>query len=314
MMSNTNEHLASRLAGVTAVPVTPFQENGSTVSIGTIHELVRRMDSTGVHCLAALGNTAEIFQLSDDERADVLAAVAEARQDMVIIAGVAGHLSSVIRQCVKVSQLGYDAVMIHEPLDPLSSSAGITKYMVRIADESPLPVIPYLRTKRMTMSAVRSLVTHQKVVGVKYALTDVASIAQLLSDPAPRGACTWICGAAESMVPVYMANGVTGFTSGLANIRPDLVVALWEAAAQGRLTEFQELYALLLPLELLRVRNDGRHNISVIKYALESQGYEIGEVRPPCENLDQATVEELLAIMTSWDEAADISGRSSRTA
>ena len=77
-------------------------------------------------------------------------------------------------------------------------------------------------------------------------------------------ACTWVCGLAESMVSRCAASGVVGFTSGLANLRPDLALAVWEASRDGDLDALAARVAPpILPFETMRTRAGGRHNVAV---------------------------------------------------
>jgi hypothetical protein len=57
----------------------------------------------------------------------------------------------------------------------------------------------------------------------------------------------------------------------------------------------------VLPFELLRSRDGGRHNVAVVKAALAWQGIDTGGVRPPCVPLDADSWKQLLSILESWD-------------
>jgi dihydrodipicolinate synthase/N-acetylneuraminate lyase len=65
---------AAALAGVTCVLVTPFRDRVGAPDAAALERLVRHVDGAGVQAITALGNTAEVFQLSAPERRTVLEA------------------------------------------------------------------------------------------------------------------------------------------------------------------------------------------------------------------------------------------------
>ena len=107
--------------------------------------LVRRLDRAGIHAVAALGNTAEVYQLGHGQRSDLLRAAAEGRSGAALVAGMTGGISSVLKQAELAANLGYDAVMLHDPVDPFPFDAGLGIYVHAVADASPLPVVACVR-------------------------------------------------------------------------------------------------------------------------------------------------------------------------
>ena len=83
---------ARKLTGVTAVLVTPYRDG--RVDERLAETLARDVGSSGVHAIAALGNTAEVFQLTRDEQRAYLRAVARADAPALRIAGFAGAARS----------------------------------------------------------------------------------------------------------------------------------------------------------------------------------------------------------------------------
>jgi dihydrodipicolinate synthase/N-acetylneuraminate lyase len=66
------------LAGVSAIPVTPFAPDGA-VDLSIYERLVARVVAAGVSVVTANGNTGEFYSLTEDERrAAIEAAVAGA--------------------------------------------------------------------------------------------------------------------------------------------------------------------------------------------------------------------------------------------
>jgi len=306
-MSSTEESLATALGGVACVLVAPFRPSGE-VDVGAAETLVRKVDEAGIQALTMLGNTAEVFQLTGSERRELLAATAAGRERATLLAGIAGPQAEALSLAEHAAELGYDAVMLHDPPDPLAGERGLVGLVGEFADRSPLPVVLYVRTPRLGRAALAELVGHPRVAAVKYARADLATLSALLHDPASRDACTWICGLAESMVAPMRGLGVVGFTSGLANVRPDLAFGVWEASRTGDLEALDAALGPILPFEAMRTRAAGRHNVSVVKAALAESDFAAGEVRRPCEPLGEAELRELRVVLAGLPAARAASG------
>jgi 4-hydroxy-tetrahydrodipicolinate synthase len=110
----------------------------------------------------------------------------------------------------------------------------------------------------------------------------------------------WVCGLAELWVPAFAHLGIRGFTSGLANVEPALALALLAAVERGDSAAVDELLALVLPFELLRSRDQGRHNVAVVKEALAGAGLAKPDVRPPAVRLDGPAKAELAVVLDRW--------------
>jgi 4-hydroxy-tetrahydrodipicolinate synthase len=291
--------LTKALSGVVAVVIAPFQGATGPFDASRCRELTRRIVSAGVPAVTALGNTAEVFQLDEAERTRMLRAVAEGSDGAARIAGLAGSAADVLRSADIAAAAGYDAVMFHEPADPLTDGSGIHAYLTYLADRSPLPVVLYVRSGRLSTTAVANLATHPAVAGIKYAVSDLDALRRLITGSAD---CVWINGAAESQVPATAALGIRGFTSGLANVRPDLALAVHRAATTGATNTLAELLPPIIAFEKLRNRDGGRHNVSVVKQALRLSGLDVGDVRPPSM---PAPPDQVAAIMARFPAPAE---------
>lgn len=280
--------LKQALRGVTCVLITPYRDGVVDVDKALMSSLTSSIANEGIHSLTALGNTAEVHQLDWCEREAVLRSVAAGGEETTLIAGVTGPFPSLIRQATLSAELGYDALMLHEPADPFGDTHGLLAYYQAVCDESPLPVVLYLRTSLLDVSDLTRLIEHPAVVGVKYARPDLEPLSALREADGSAG-CVWINGAAEAWVAEWSRLGVTGFTSGLANAMPTVSLAIHEAAAEGAPERLSHLIDLVRPLEELRTRNRSRNNVAVIKELLRLNGLSVGEVRPPHMPLDSAT-------------------------
>ncbi|MDF2561292.1 MAG: dihydrodipicolinate synthase family protein [Microbacterium sp.] len=289
-----------RLTGVTAVLVTPYRD--ARVDEQLTETLTREIGSSGVHAIAALGNTAEVFQLTRDEQRAYLRAVARADAPALRIAGFAGAASSVLDEIDYAASLGYDAAMLHEPADPFGDSEGVLTYYLSIAARSALPVVLYLRSPRLDVESLRRVAADPTIVGVKFARSDADTLAQLLGTEAGT-ACTWVNGGAESKATEFLALGLTGFTSGIANVRPDLALAVHAALLARDPVALELALQLVAPVERIRAAGNGKFNVAVLKELFRLQGTDVGDVRPPHSPLSEEAAAELHRAVAQWPAA-----------
>ncbi|MEQ7124179.1 dihydrodipicolinate synthase family protein [Actinopolymorpha sp. B11F2] len=294
-----------RMDGVVAVLVTPYLDGTRAVDEPAVRLLTRRLEVAGIRTLTALGNTAEVHQLTPDERVSVLRAVAADRQEATLIAGLAGSLGGALDDAARARDLGYDAVMIHEPAEPFGDGGGVARYFQQICERVALPVVLYVRSTRLSREALTELASSPSVIAVKYARPDLTTLAEMLDGGAAQH-CAWINGSAEGRVAAFAELGVTAFTSGIANVRPDVALAVHAAVAGGDQVRLRRLIDLVAPVEALRTEEHGRFNVDVLKEMLRVEGIEAGDVRPPHSPLTPAARESLRSAVATWPTEADL--------
>jgi dihydrodipicolinate synthase/N-acetylneuraminate lyase len=295
-VTDPNPDLVRALRGVVAVLVAPYADD--RLDEDALERIAASVDAAGIHSITALGNTAEVYQLTSAERHAHLRATARGTERAVLIAGMTGGRADVVDGVDEARELGYRLAMVHEPSDPFGDSEGLSAYYREIADRSALPLVLYLRTARLGQAALRELVRHPAIVGVKYARAGIAELHALLADGAGAD-CVWVNGSAEGRAEEFFDLGITGFTSGIANARPDLALAVHRALVERDRDALRDALAAVVPIERLRAVGSSRFNVSVLKEMLRADGIEAGGVRPPHSGLPAREREELLRILAS---------------
>lgn len=298
-MKTAHESIAEALRGVVAVLVTPYGPDGRVDEDGYA-ALSARCDAAGIHMLTALGNTAETFQLTAEERLAALRGVARGRSSALLLAGLVGPIDELLAASRVAADLGYEAVMPHEPADPFGDGEGLVRFYERVADASALPVVLYLRSERLNVEQIVRLGRHQNIVGGKFGRHDLATLAEVVP-LTPE--CVWVNGLAESFVPAFAGLGIQGFTSGIAGARPDMALLVHGAARRGDLGALAEAVALIGPVERLRTAHHARHNVAVIKALLSLDDLQFGPVRPPHMELSSADRASLFEAVSRWPSA-----------
>ena len=295
------DDLSERLASVVAITVTPFDADGA-IDEKNYAAIVDRMVEGGVSVVTPNGNTSEFYTLSPAETERALSITVDAVGDRAaIIAGVGHDLASAVTAAKFADRAGAQGIMIHQPVHPYVSLDGWVGYHRAIAAAVPeLSVILYVRNPRIGGAQIAALADScPNVVGVKYAVPDPVRFAAVARD-AGLDRLTWVAGLAELSAPGYFAVGATGFTSGLANVAPQLSVQMFRALQAGEFGAAMEFWEFIRKFEELRALNESANNVSVVKEALAQLGLCRRDVRPPASVLSEADRSAVGVLLNSW--------------
>jgi 4-hydroxy-tetrahydrodipicolinate synthase len=293
------------LQTVSAIPVTPFEPGGHHVDWAAYRRIIQQMIARRMTVITPNGNTGEFYALSPDERYQAVETACDsAGPAALVMAGVGFELTTAIPMSRAAGLQGAGAVMIHQPVHPYQSAEGWIAYHQAIAETLPeLAFVLYIRDPAVTGAMIRRLVEScPNVVGVKFGVPNVHQFASLVQEVGPDR-LAWICGLAEMWAPYFWLAGARGFTSGLANVRPDLSLALLACLRAGDYSGAMRLWAWIKPFEDLRARWNNGNNVAVIKEALAQLGYCHRVVRPPLSLLSESEQAEVGAILARWTNA-----------
>ena len=295
------DDLSERLASVVAITVTPFDADGA-IDEKNYAAIVDRMVEGGVSVVTPNGNTSEFYTLSAAETERALEITVDTvGHRAAIVAGVGHDLGTAVAAARFADRAGANGIMVHQPVHPYVSLDGWVDYHRTIAAAVPeLSVILYVRNPRIGGAQIAALVDAcPNVVGVKYAVPDPVRFATVARD-AGLDRLTWIAGLAELSAPGYFAVGATGFTSGLANVAPQLSVQMFNALKAGEFGAAMEFWEFIRKFEELRAANESANNVSVVKEALAQLGLCRRDVRPPASLLSEADRSAVGVLLNSW--------------
>lgn len=295
-----NNRVEEAITQISAVPVTPYDTDGE-ISVARLHAVVSAIVASGVRNVVAAGNTGEFFSLTTEEVARLhVEVVAACDRHCVVTAAVGRALKEAKAQAIAAARAGADLVMIHQPQDPFTAASGQAAYFLDIAEESPIPVVIYIRADNIGIDQLARVVAHENIIGVKFACGNIPMLARLVKNHHEHAA--WICGLAESWAPSFYAVGARGFTSGIVNIYPQLSLALYARLEAGDYAAARAVTGLISEFEEMRARNASGGNVTVVKSALASIGVAVGPVRPPgLQVLSPAEIMELGHILASME-------------
>ena len=295
------ETLRRALATVVVVPVTPLHADGNP-DWDAYATLTRRLVDGGITVITPNGNTGEFYALSQAEARQVLETAARASNGRAeLLAGVGYDIATAVEAAGHARDHGARMIMIHQPVHPYVSRAGWIDYHAAIANQVPdLGVVLYIRNERITGGDTAALAGRApNVIGVKYGVRDASTFAAVARD-AGIDRFTWLAGAAELTAPAYWACGAHGFTSGLANVTPELPLAMLDALRANDFGQAMKIWDKARRFEELRQAEASADNVSVVKEALAQLGLCRADVRPPSRPLPPRVKDEIRVILTSW--------------
>jgi 4-hydroxy-tetrahydrodipicolinate synthase len=286
---------------VVAITVTPFDESGALDETDYAN-LVDRLVNGGIPVVTPNGNTSEFYALSGAEtRLAVDVTVDAVGGRASVLCGVGHDVETAVAGARYAAAAGADGIMVHQPVHPYVSLDGWVEYHRVIATAVPeLGVVLYLRNARIGGQQLKELKAQcPNVVGVKYAVPDPVRFASVARD-AGFDEFTWVAGLAELSAPGYWAVGARGFTSGLANVSPELSLSMYEALSKGDFAGAMETWERIRPFEELRAAGESANNVSVVKEALAQLGLCRRDIRPPSHPLGVSERTRVGQILTSW--------------
>jgi len=257
-----------RLSGILPVIQTPFDDEDRVdhVALARFVRFALRSGATGVVYPA---NASEFHALSARERLGATEAVSAAADGVpVIVSATAPDTEAAANYARQAAALGAEAVMA---IPPRASTAEITDYFLRCADESGLPVI--------LQSVVGQVGTALDDEGLDHLLDRVPQITYVKEERAPTthmisGLLTRYDGRLEGVIGG--ANGqwlVPEMRRGACGCMPagalvDLQVPIFEATERGDWERASELQARLQPL----LAYTSIYGVAMVKETLRMRG------------------------------------------
>ncbi|WP_286805359.1 MULTISPECIES: dihydrodipicolinate synthase family protein [unclassified Marinimicrobium] len=294
------EAMRNALNGISGVHITPYDNMGE-VDQPLLHKVVDRIASAGIHNIVTGGNTGEFYAQDLDEAVLGYQVAVEANAGRAkVTAGVGRSGREAIRLAKAAQEAGADALMIHQPPDPFCSPRLVIDYIQQIADSTDLPIIAYARSPGLEPGHFVRLAEIENVVAVKYAVPDPIRLGECIR--ATQGSpLQWLCGLAESWALPFYACGARGFTSGLVNVAPELSLTIHAALEREAMSEARALVDRIAEFEKMRTFEANGANVTVVKEAMQIQGWPVGPTRAPgVVELSEAQREALKEILKGW--------------
>jgi 4-hydroxy-tetrahydrodipicolinate synthase len=287
--------------GVFPPITTPMDESGA-VDYDALRAHIERLEAAGVHGIIPCGSTGERATLTREEHKHVIETTVDAASTPVL----AGTGASSTREAIELSQhaadVGADGVLVIYPYYSWPSNDHVVRHYEAIADAVDVPLVIYNIPKRTARNlepdATVRLAEHPNIRGIKESAGDINQIYELLQRT--RDMEFDVLSGYDSQALSTITLGGTGITSVAANVFPETVCDLYEAAQTGNLERGRELHEEVLELETAM----NLQTIPVaVKAALDILGVHESHVRPPLYEADPETREQLESFLADRNPA-----------
>lgn len=281
--------------------VTPFTSTGE-VDETTLRKLIQRQIEAGVDGLVPCGTTGESPTLTHEEHDRVIEiTVEEARKAGRKVPVIAGTGSNATAEAVRLTkhakEVGADACLLMNPYYNKPTQEGMYRHFMKVADEGGLPIclynIPGRCGVKLEAETIARLHQHPLIQALKEATGSMDEASAVASS------CNIIIMSGDdSMTLPYMAIGGRGVISVLANLFPNEVLKLTQAALQNRWDDARRQHLRLFRLGkgLLTLET----NPIPIKTAMAMRGLLAESFRLPMCPMSEANKTKLVAILKEF--------------
>jgi 4-hydroxy-tetrahydrodipicolinate synthase len=278
------------LGEVLTAIVTPFDGKGR-VDVAKFRELASHLVENGSDGVVVTGTTGESPTLTDEERFELYAAaVDEVGGRATVVAGTGTYSTAhSIHLTERAHELGVDGFLVVTPYYNLPTPRGIVEHFKAVAATSDKPVVVYNIPARVVRNiepeTMCELAEIPNVAAVKQANADTEQARTILAETD----LDLYAGDDDLILPFLELGGVGGVCVHTHVVGPQ-VKELIRRFRHGDAEGAKRLEAETAPaIEILRVVT----NPIAIKAALNLLGHEVGGVRLPLVEADEAEREQI---------------------
>ncbi|QHM69827.1 dihydrodipicolinate synthase family protein [Mixta intestinalis] len=272
--------MKKKIAGVLTAIVTTFDAQGAFNPDAQRQQVRRQLDAgNGIFCG---GTNGEFFVLNEREKLLVTETCVDETAGRAPVVAHIGEISTreTIRLGQQVARLGVDAVSAITPwFVPLKQEELIRHYQ-QVADALEVPLflynIPARTGNTLQPETVRTLAAHPNIIGIKDSAGSYESLSGFLQ--AAEGLDNFnVLNGPDSLIHRGFVEGCSACISGLANVAPREINAIWRHFNAGELDASRQAQENVTGLrtDLYSVA----FSPAAVKKAVALLGHDVGESR-----------------------------------
>ncbi|QHM76653.1 4-hydroxy-tetrahydrodipicolinate synthase [Mixta theicola] len=272
--------MKQKIAGVLTAIVTTFDAQGAFNPDAQRRQVRRQLDAgNGIFCG---GTNGEFFVLNEREKLLVTETCVDETSGSAPVVAHIGEISTreTIRLGKQVARLGVDAVSAITPwFVPLKQEELIRHYQ-QVADALEVPLflynIPARTGNTLQPETVRTLAAHPNIIGIKDSAGSYESLRGFLQ--AAEGLDNFsVLNGPDSLIHQGFVDGCSACISGLANVAPREINAIWRHFHAGERDASRQAQENVTGLrtDLYSVA----FSPAAVKKALALLGHDVGESR-----------------------------------
>ncbi|CAM6223420.1 TPA: dihydrodipicolinate synthase family protein [Klebsiella aerogenes] len=268
------------IRGVLTAIVTPFTASGE-LNLPALRQQVERQLAAGNGIFCG-GTNGEFFVLNEAEKIAVAETCVEAVAGRAPVVAHIGEVSAreTIRLGQQIAKSGVDAVSVITPwFVPLKQDELVSHYTA-IADALSVPVflynIPARTGNTIEPQTARQLAAHGNIIGIKDSAGSYESLKGFLDAVKDIDGFNVLNGP-DSLIHQGFVDGCSACISGLANVAPREINAIWSTFQAGEIeaSRLAQENVTGLRTDLYKVA----FSPAAVKKALQLMGHEVGDSR-----------------------------------
>ena len=278
--------------------VTPFKDTeNQEINYEVLEELIEFQIANGTDSIIIAGTTGEASTLTDEEQLDLIRFTVEKVNGRVPVIGGAG--SNDTRHGVgltrAVEATGVDAILSVTPYYNKTSQKGLIEHYKAIANSVKVPIVLYNVPGRTGQNITpESLVELAKIDNIVSLKDATGTFGQAVDNLRLLGDRLDIYSGNDDTIIPLMSLGAKGVISVLANIAPKATAEMTHAWLDGDIKKAAAMQAEYKELiDCLFVEP----NPIPVKAGMQLLGFNVGPMRLPLTDADQAVIDRLAAAM-----------------
>ena len=289
----------SVFTGAGVAIITPMKANGE-VNYEKLGEFIDYQIENSTDAIVICGTTGEASTLTHEEHIETIRFAADhVKKRVPVIAGTGSNCTeTAVYLSQEAQKAGVDACLVVTPYYNKATQKGLIKHYTTVAKSVDLPIIMYNVPGRtgcnIQPETAATLAKDDNIVAIKAATGNMAQESKTMA--LAEGRLDMYSGEDGLIVPL-MSIGAKGVISVLSNVAPQQTHDICAKFAEGKIEEARQLQ--FNALELVDALFCEVNPVPV-KHALNLQGWDMGPLRMPLCEMDDAYLERLRNAMIQY--------------
>mgnify|MGYP001049994531 FL=1 len=290
----------SVFTGAGVAIITPMKANGE-VNYEKLGEFIDYQIENSTDAIVICGTTGEASTLTHEEHIETIRFAADhVKKRVPVIAGTGSNCTeTAVYLSQEAQKAGVDACLVVTPYYNKATQKGLIKHYTTVAKSVDLPIIMYNVPGRtgcniQPETAATLAKDVDNIVAIKAATGNMAQESKTMA--LAEGRLDMYSGEDGLIVPL-MSIGAKGVISVLSNVAPQQTHDICAKFAEGKIEEARQLQ--FNALELVDVLFCEVNPVPV-KHALNLQGWDMGPLRMPLCEMEDANLERLRNAMIQY--------------
>jgi 4-hydroxy-tetrahydrodipicolinate synthase len=266
--------------GIIPAMVTPLTSQDE-INEPALRKLTNHLVDGGSHAIFTIGSQGEFWAFTREEKRRIAEVVVDEVKGRVPV--YSGTAAITTRETISLTKdaeaIGVDAVSILTPFFLSPTEHELYDHYRAIAEATSLPIVLYTNPDRtgvnISPGLLKRLAEIDNIVGIKDSSGDLQLTAQFVQVVPDEFS---VLMGRDTLILAGLIYGAKGSIAATANVKPDLVVSIYERFIAGDLAGARAAQEALAPLRL--AFSWGTFPV-VIKEALDLMGMDAGPSRAP---------------------------------